>query len=254
MINQKLFPYIEKNLESGFTDKQIRDAFIKKGFKKDDVNDSVDFVVKKKKSVSKAPVSNPASTSAQYPYAGFWIRLSAAIWDFAFQAPVIILLLSLIMIAVIKGQVIDGSSSLVNILITVTYLFIGGVAVLYIYLEGAKGWTPGKWVLGLRVFNEKYETIGFLRAFLRHIGKQVSGIILGIGFLMIIWDPKKQGLHDKIAGTYVYKTKGDRKLWMWMGLIGFSIVPFILIGSIAYLGVLSPQVGNLNPSKCVFPA
>jgi uncharacterized RDD family membrane protein YckC len=42
--------------------------------------------------------------------------------------------------------------------------------------------------------------------FLREIiGKIVSSIILFIGYLMILWDGKKQGLHDKIAGTVVIK-------------------------------------------------
>lgn len=44
----------------------------------------------------------------------------------------------------------------------------------------------------------------YLLFFLREIiGKFLSAIILGIGYLMVIWNPKKQALHDKIAKTYV---------------------------------------------------
>jgi len=32
-------------------------------------------------------------------------------------------------------------------------------------------------------------------------------LILGIGFLMIAFSGEKQGLHDKIAGTYVVKVR-----------------------------------------------
>jgi uncharacterized RDD family membrane protein YckC len=42
------------------------------------------------------------------------------------------------------------------------------------------------------------------RAALREIlGKFVSGITLGIGYLMVAFDAHKQGLHDKIADTCV---------------------------------------------------
>ncbi|HCB22768.1 TPA: RDD family protein, partial [Candidatus Daviesbacteria bacterium] len=37
------------------------------------------------------------------------------------------------------------------------------------------------------------------------LGKLASGLILGIGYLMVAWDSKKQGLHDKIASTYVVR-------------------------------------------------
>jgi uncharacterized RDD family membrane protein YckC len=35
------------------------------------------------------------------------------------------------------------------------------------------------------------------------IGKLVSYLAFGIGILWLIFDPKRQGWHDKIAGTYV---------------------------------------------------
>ena len=37
------------------------------------------------------------------------------------------------------------------------------------------------------------------------LGKFVSSILLGIGYLMVAFDSQKQGLHDKIADTYVIK-------------------------------------------------
>ena len=35
----------------------------------------------------------------------------------------------------------------------------------------------------------------------------VSGLIFGIGFLMVAFTEKKQGLHDMMAGTLVLKTR-----------------------------------------------
>jgi uncharacterized RDD family membrane protein YckC len=35
----------------------------------------------------------------------------------------------------------------------------------------------------------------------------VSGLIFGIGYLMIAFSSEKRGLHDNIAGTVVIKTR-----------------------------------------------
>jgi uncharacterized RDD family membrane protein YckC len=48
--------------------------------------------------------------------------------------------------------------------------------------------------------------IGYGRALLREtLGKFVSALIFGIGYLMVAFDARKQGLHDRIADTYVVK-------------------------------------------------
>ncbi len=65
------------------------------------------------------------------------------------------------------------------------------------------GATLGKMALRLRVVSKEGE-LDWVTVILREtVGKFVSAIILGIGYLMVVWDPRKQALHDKIAGTYV---------------------------------------------------
>lgn len=122
-------------------------------------------------------------------YAGFWIRLLACILD-AIIIGIPALILNLIFIFIIG---IEPFQYLVQLAVTI---FI-------IYMDGIHGGTPGKLIVGVRIVNEQGEYIGIPTAILRYIGKILSGIILGIGYLMIAWDPKKQGLHDKIAETYV---------------------------------------------------
>ena len=68
-----------------------------------------------------------------------------------------------------------------------------------------QGKTPGKMVMGVEIVKTDGSPIGFGRAILRYVGYIISSIILFIGFLMIAFDSKKQGLHDKIAGTCVIK-------------------------------------------------
>jgi uncharacterized RDD family membrane protein YckC len=65
------------------------------------------------------------------------------------------------------------------------------------------GFTPGKAVLGLRVVKRDGVKISFFRALLRFFMYWISAIPLFLGFLWVLWDPKRQAWHDKIAGTQV---------------------------------------------------
>ena len=73
-----------------------------------------------------------------------------------------------------------------------------------------KSATPGKMVTGLRIIDArtgaKPTTTQFV---LRYIGYYVSMIPLFLGILWVALDPKKQGWHDKIAGTVVVVSDGE---------------------------------------------
>lgn len=64
--------------------------------------------------------------------------------------------------------------------------------------------TFGKKILGLYVGNLEGRKISFWRAFGRNLSKNISGIILGIGFFMALFSEKKQCLHDIIVKANVY--------------------------------------------------
>lgn len=124
-------------------------------------------------------------------YGGFWIRFLAAILDG--------------LIIGIPVGIIGWGLAFATGVTSMTYVAQLASVVLVVYLDGIKGGTPGKLILGMRIVNEQGNYIGIPMAILRYIGKIVSAIILGIGYLMIAWDSKKQGLHDKIAKTFVVK-------------------------------------------------
>jgi uncharacterized RDD family membrane protein YckC len=65
--------------------------------------------------------------------------------------------------------------------------------------------TVGKMLLGMKVTGYNGKRISFLKATGRHFAKYLSAAILGIGYLMIAFTRKKQGLHDMLAQTYVVK-------------------------------------------------
>ena len=72
-----------------------------------------------------------------------------------------------------------------------------------IYLTHRFGGTVGKLLLDVKVINKEGIHLSLIDSVLRYVSKWISYLTLGFGYLMILWDSDKQGLHDKIAGTYV---------------------------------------------------
>jgi hypothetical protein len=74
-----------------------------------------------------------------------------------------------------------------------------------------KGRTPGKRLLGIRVVQLDGQPVGWWDAFGR-FGGYAAGLATGLlGFLQVFWDPNRQALHDKVAGTVVIRTRGPGK-------------------------------------------
>jgi len=65
--------------------------------------------------------------------------------------------------------------------------------------------TLGKMIFGMKVTDLYGNRISFARATGRHFAKILSGMILCIGFIMVGLTERKQGLHDLLAGTLVWR-------------------------------------------------
>jgi uncharacterized RDD family membrane protein YckC len=127
-------------------------------------------------------------------YAGFWIRVGAHIVD-----GIIMYITGLLYGLIIGLSGINSSILTIGGAIAISWLYYAGLE------SSEKQATFGKQLFGLKVVNEKYKRISFGQATMRIIGKFFSGVILGIGYIMIAFSEKKQGLHDLIAQTYVLK-------------------------------------------------
>ncbi len=152
------------------------------------------------------PGAQPGATTATLPKAGFWVRVVASMIDSAVLGTVH-LILSLILARVALGvaesnspqidQAVGIISAILGLVLSITY------AVFYI---GYCGQTPGKMALRIKVIRTGGGEVGYGRALLRETaGKFASGILFGLGYLMVAFDGQKQALHDKIADTYVIK-------------------------------------------------
>ena len=70
-----------------------------------------------------------------------------------------------------------------------------------------RGQTPAMVVLGIRLVRTDGARIGFGKAVVHCLGVTLSSLVFFIGYATIIWDKRKQGLHDKMSNTYVVRTR-----------------------------------------------
>jgi uncharacterized RDD family membrane protein YckC len=119
---------------------------------------------------------------------GFWRRFAAALID-GIAVGVATTILRLIL-----G---DAAGEGIGLLVAFGY---------YTYFHGRTGQTPGDAVMSIRVVDFRDGTgrpIGYGRAFLRCLVSIVSGLVVLLGYLWMLWDSEKQTWHDKAAGSVV---------------------------------------------------
>ena len=153
-------------------------------------------------------------------YAGFWLRFVAYLIDtviiYAVQSFIFIPIFGLLGISFaskaenfenmteaetmgVYGTMMAASGALI---------FLGSViAILYWTLMESSKYqaTVGKMALGLKVTDTDGNSLDFVKALVRNVCKIISGMIMGIGYIMAGFTEKKQGLHDIIANTLVVK-------------------------------------------------
>ena len=150
------------------------------------------------------------NATAELKYAGFWRRLLAFFIDylllFALLAPFLYLIYGhtyFLWLAKVKGFFeIYGAADL---LLAKILPFL-----LLVVFWRRLGATPGKILLDCRVVDaQTLENISFKSAFIRAAGYIISALPVYLGFIWIAFDKRKQGLHDKLAGTLVLHDPDD---------------------------------------------
>ena len=129
-------------------------------------------------------------------FGGFWIRLWANIIDSV---------LFLIIAIPVTYLILNSDRSLMTGPVDV---FVNWIlpAVVVIVLWSVWTATPGKMLTGLSIVDQNTLRKGTKMQYtIRYFAMFLSIIPLGLGCLWIAWDRKKQGWHDKIAGTVVLK-------------------------------------------------
>jgi uncharacterized RDD family membrane protein YckC len=154
---------------------------------------------------ARPPGAAPAAPAAAPEYVGFWARVGATLIDTFWVMVVIVPLLLLVYGAgyFTLEHALSGETDLRDLLIS-----YGLPAVLVIAFWRRKLATPGKMAIHAQIVDAR--TLGppsTGQLVIRYIGYFVSTIPLGLGLLWVAIDPRKQGWHDKLAGTVVIRAK-----------------------------------------------
>lgn len=159
-------------------------------------------------------LNNSAGGAAQPRYVGFWARFLAFVIDNIWVSFVLVLVLIAVFgqnfmqavmmppdasVEMIGAAAQGAAGSLLVQLLLPAVLIVG----FWIW----KSATPGKMVISAKIVDA--ETLGEPstgQLIVRYIGYFISAFVLCLGFLWVAFDKRKQGWHDKIAGTVVIKT------------------------------------------------
>jgi len=137
--------------------------------------------------------------------AGFWRRTIAAVIDqvlVLFAGFVLALLASPLLLAAPSRLSEFVSGGRAGLIVGAGYLVVGWLY--FAGLEASEGQaTIGKVMTGIVVADLRGDPISFWRASLRYLGKLLSILTLGIGFLIMLRHPRRQTLHDRLTGTLV---------------------------------------------------
>lgn len=135
-------------------------------------------------------------------YVGFWPRVGASLID-----TLLLMLICMPLVTWAYGWKYWSSTTLVQgpVDFLINWVFPAIAVVLFWVYRQA---TPGKMAIGARILDATAgdaPTTGQL--VVRYLGYYVSIIPLFLGILWVAFDPRKQGWHDKLAGTVVVRRK-----------------------------------------------
>lgn len=150
--------------------------------------------------VAPATTAPLAAESAKSPHrpAGFWIRVAAALID---SVPSI----AIAIVGVVLTFFVHPALGMLANLVVLPYAFY-----VALYLPATRGDSIGKKMLGLAIVSAHSragEGLGWSTAFIRFVGHMASSLLFGVGYLLVAFTSKKQGLHDMIANTLVVRLR-----------------------------------------------
>ncbi|MBE9567754.1 MAG: RDD family protein [Proteobacteria bacterium] len=134
-------------------------------------------------------------------YAGFWIRTLASMIDTVLMLIIIIPVMS----AIYGDAYWDPDTYYLGLWDGLFNYILPAIAIILFWFY--KSATPGKMITHLIIVDAKTgEKPSVSQLIIRYIGYYVSAIPLLLGLFWVGIDKRKQGWHDKMAGTVVVET------------------------------------------------
>jgi uncharacterized RDD family membrane protein YckC len=139
-------------------------------------------------------------TKPDVPYAGAATRAVALAIDVAIAQ--VIVFAGGAILALVGSLVSDVRLDTLGKLLAAA-AWIAVVATYFVLFWSTAGQTPGMRLMGLRVMTPRGEHPGVARSVVRLIGLGLAIVPLFLGFLPVLVDARRRGLHDFLAGTVV---------------------------------------------------
>jgi uncharacterized RDD family membrane protein YckC len=190
---------------------------------------------------------------------GFGRRLAATVLD-----AVVVLVFSMLgstaagVIGLVLGMYSPEAEEIANRFVIAAGLIISVGYYMACWANG--GQTLGNFSTMIRVVSKDGSPVTWGKAILRFVGYIVSAIPFSLGFLWVAFDSRRQGWHDKIAGTYVipadehFSAQDSVRLvpsdpgkgWIWAAVWAVLAIasPAALLGSMWVLGPFVVQLAK----------
>lgn len=150
------------------------------------------------------PAGAAAASGLPGPLASWGERAIAYLIDMAILLGGFVVV---ILVSAIAGAVVDVLGVLLGL---VGYLVVTAAGFYFFYMQGVTGASPGKKLTGLRVVGTQTGApIGGGLGIVRYLAHFLDALICYIGFLLPLWDAKRQTIADKVMNTVV--TTGHAK-------------------------------------------
>lgn len=143
------------------------------------------------------------SLIGSFEQAGFGLRYGAWMFDFLITL-IATMAFTFIVTAVSQRAVVNSNRNLVIVAVLTLLLF----TLNFVVLAGTGGQSAGMRILGIHIARVDGRPFTMKDAALRHlVGYPLSTMAFFLGFLWMLWDPRQQGWHDKIARTIVVMSR-----------------------------------------------
>ena len=143
----------------------------------------------------------------QLRYAGFETRLVAFVLDLIVLASFFALFVAFALLQLLLrsdfGDNDPPDQAYYVAAIIILMYFVAFVPLYFVGLWAWRGQTLGKMAVAIRVVRTDGRPVGVGAALLRLVGYLFSTLLLFAGFLMIVFDRQRRGLHDRLADTIV---------------------------------------------------
>ncbi len=168
-----------------------------------DTADHVDGAIARVLERMRGRTAAEATTAAgEVRHVGLFTRAIAAVLD-GVVINLSFLAISAIFGVTIGGVIGDDQGPSGGAIAAAAALWTGAGALYFMTFWALAGQTPGMRFLSIRLDVDGEKRIGARRAFRRVVGTALSVLTLGIGFLLVVFDPQRRSLADRMAGTEV---------------------------------------------------